>query len=493
MHALAATWVALQTVAAALVALHVLAWVHLLWLRARGPGNPLPPAPLAHGHCPPLTVQLPLYNEAPVVRGLLASVAALDWPRDRLQIQVLDDSTDETVGLVDDEVARLAALGLPISVLRRADRVGFKAGALAAAMPAVTGELVAMFDADFRPAPDFLLRAAGALGPDVGLVQARWSFTNAGHSALTRAQALHLDAHFALEQQARSDGGLLMGFNGTAGVWRRACIDAGGGWHTDTLTEDLDLAYRAQLAGWRLRYVDALHVPSELPETLPSIRSQQHRWLRGGAQVGRKLLGPIWRSDQPLRRKLQGTAHLLASSVFLPVLLIIGGMPLQPWLRAHGPAWLPAALAPAGWLLQGVLGVLIVAYGVVCTHRQGGLGPGLLRLVRDLPRFLALVTALAPHGARAAWLGWTAPTGDFVRTPRRGHGPVASRRPETLWLEAVLTAWSGVGTAMAADQGLWLLMVFMGVQTGALAGFTGLSLGGGRAAPAVHEPAASRR
>ncbi len=444
---------ALFGLAALAVSLHALALLHLLLRRPR----PAVPVPLGDD-LPVVTVQLPLFNEPDVAGALLRCVAALDWPPERLQIQVLDDSTDETPGIVAAEVEWMRRRGLAVQHLRRAERTGFKAGALAEGLQTARGELIAILDADFRPRPDWLRQAVACLAPDVGLVQCRWSFRNADASLLTRAQALHLDAHFAVEQQARS-AGLFMGFNGTAGVWRRAAIDAAGGWEGDTLTEDLDLAYRAQLAGWRLRYVDDIDVPSDLPDQLGAVRSQQHRWIRGGAQVARKLLLRLWRSRQPLQRKLHGTAHLLASSVFLPVLLLCLLAPVLAFVPAGGVV---------GVLLRGVLGVLVLVYGTACVRRAGW--GGLWRLVRDLPVFLVLVTAICVHDAHAAWLGWTAGTGTFVRTPK-GSRVVPRRLPPTLPMEALVAVWSWVGLVAAVARGQWGGAAFLSAQA---LGFSGL-------------------
>jgi len=453
------------------IVVHISSVAHLLWLRARHPPPPLP-APLSGDDLPVVTVQLPLYNEAPNVEGLLDAVAALDWPAERLEIQVLDDSTDETVARVAEKVTALQAAGVDARHVRRQGRAGFKAGALDHGLETARGTLVAIFDADFRPRPDFLRRAAAALGPEIGLVQARWSFINPGASVLTRAQALHLDGHFGLEQQARSDGGLLMGFNGTAGLWRREAISAGGGWEGDTLTEDLDLSYRVQLAGWRLRYLDALAVDNELPETIQAIRSQQHRWIRGGAQVARKLLRRLWAADQPLRRKLQGTAHLMASTVFLPVLAMCLLSPALPLLAPSAPAVPQLILGVCGVLLRGVLGVLVLVFGAVCTIRSGSLLMGLRRLVWDFPAYFALATAICVHNAEAAWAGWRGPTGTFVRTPKRGHTrrPGAPRGGELLLMG---WSWLGLGVAYLTDQ--TGLVVFLMLQAVAFTAWVGLS------------------
>ena len=460
-----------MALAATAIGLHVLAWLHLLWLRRAG-STPVPPV-LVGDELPALTLQLPLYNEAAVAEELLCCCARLDWPG--LELQVLDDSTDETVAIVARVVDELRAEGVDIVHLRRGSREGFKAGALAAGLERARGELVAILDADFRPDPLWLRRAVACLEPTDGLVQCRWAFRNPGASVLTRAQALHLDAHFALEQQARFAGGLLMGFNGTAGVWRRACIEAAGGWEGDTLTEDLDLAYRAQLAGWRLRYVDAIAVGSDLPEGLSAVRAQQHRWIRGGAQVARKLLGRLWRGREPLRRKLQGTAHLLASSVFLPVLLLCVLTPALPLLQQGAGPVEAALFGYAGWVLRGVLLVLVVAYATVCRQREGCPWRGLRRLARDFPPFLALVTAISAHDAWAAWKGWVGPTGTFVRTPK-GPTPLPRELPGAVVWEVGLAAWSWTGLVLAVGAQAWGLVPFLGFQAVAFSALVGLTM-----------------
>lgn len=479
------------------VAGHLGAWLHLLWLR-RGEAAPLP-APLAGGDLPRLLLQLPLYNEEDVVDELLESVGRLDWPRERLEVQVLDDSTDSTPDRVARALPALRQRGLRVDHVRRPHREGFKAGALAHGLTLSDAPLVAILDADFRPEPGWLRAAVAALlhddgqGP-VGLLQCPWGFVNPRANALTRAQALHLDAHFALEQRGRHEGGLFFGFNGTAGVWRRACIEAAGGWEGDTLTEDLDLSYRAWLAGWRLRYEDRLPVPCELPEDLPAVRAQQHRWIRGGAQVARKLLRRVWRSEQPLRRKLHATAHLLASSVFLPVLLLGLLCPLVPLWVAWGPAWSLVALGLGGLVLRAALGVLILSHLTVCLARAPGPVAGLGRFLRDFPTWLLLVTGIAVHDAHAAWLGWRGPTGTFVRTPK-GRRRVAGRSlPWAAPWELAMGAWSllGVGLAMALGQAgivpFLLLQALayggLGVRSLSLRWRTGVSTSARRSIPA---------
>src|SRR6056297_2067888 len=272
---------------------------------------------------PSVTVQLPLYNEADVVDRLIDACAALDYPRRKLEIQVLDDSTDETVDKVADRVEYWQNRGVDIVHIHRTDRTGYKAGALANGLRLARGDYVAIFDADFVPGADFLRRMMPHFFDDenLGMVQARWGHLNQDDSLLTQVQAFGLDAHFAIEQHVRQASDCFMNFNGTAGVWRRACIEDAGGWEHDTLTEDLDLSYRAQLEGWAFKYVPTTEVPAELPPDMNALRSQQFRWAKGGVETALKLVGRLWRSEEPARVKLQGTFHLTAHFAFPFILL----------------------------------------------------------------------------------------------------------------------------------------------------------------------------
>ena len=265
---------------------------------------------------PKVTVQLPLYNERYVVARLIEAVARLDYPADRLEIQVLDDSSDDTSDIVAQTLAALPP-DLRVHHIQRGDRSGFKAGALAHGLQTATGDYVAIFDADFVPPPGFLRQIIPHLGdPDVGLVQARWGHTNRRHSALTQVQALLLDGHFRIEQPARSTNACLFNFNGTAGVFRRRCIEEAGGWHHDTLTEDMDLSYRAQLAGWKFVYLPELRCPAELPTDMNGFLTQQHRWAKGSIQTARKHLGTIFRSQLSWLAKTESVFHTLGNLAF---------------------------------------------------------------------------------------------------------------------------------------------------------------------------------
>lgn len=272
---------------------------------------------------PAVTVQLPLYNEQYVVERLIDAVCRIDYPRDRLEIQVLDDSTDETRGLAARCVERHRSAGIDIHYLHRKERTGYKAGALQEGLEVARGAYIAIFDADFIPPTDFLRNTMHRFRDErVGLVQTRWSYLNRGYSILTRVQAIMLDGHFVMEHGARNRSGRFFNFNGTAGIWRRECIEAAGGWQHDTLTEDLDLSYRAQLRGQRFVFLEEVATPSELPVEMNAFKTQQHRWSKGSIQTAKKMLPPVWRSALPFRFKLEATYHLTNNMAYLLMLLL---------------------------------------------------------------------------------------------------------------------------------------------------------------------------
>ena len=282
----------------------------LLRLFQRHRGETVAPS-ARFAHLPSVTIQLPLYNEYHVVERLLDTVAQIDYPRDRLQIQVLDDSTDATSDRARQRCEQLRADGLDIDYLHRTHRTGFKAGALAAGLASATGEFVLILDADFVPPSDLLHSTIHYFtDPRVGMVQTRWGHLNREHSLLTRIQSIFLDGHFVIEHTARSRSGRFFNFNGTCGVWRKTAIVDAGGWQHDTLTEDLDLSYRAQLAGWRFAYLDDVVVPAEVPATVSALEVQQRRWAQGGVQTGRKVLPRLLRTRVPAPVKFEAVVHL---------------------------------------------------------------------------------------------------------------------------------------------------------------------------------------
>ena len=397
---------------------------YLLYLYTRyRPRRPAPPLDGDDGDdIPFVTVQLPVYNELYVVERLIDAAARLDHPPQRLEIQVLDDSTDETQRIAAAAVARWSARGVAIRRLHRTQRTGYKAGALAAGLLAARGEAIAIFDADFIPPRDFLRRALPALrAPGVGLVQARWGHVNRECSWLTRVQALLLDAHFVLEHGARNRGGCFFNFNGTAGVWRRAAIDDAGGWQPDTLTEDLDLSYRAQLAGWRFVFLPDLVAPAELPVEMNAFKTQQHRWAMGSIQTCLKVLPGVLRSGLPPRLKLEAFFHLtanfnyplllLASVLMVPALFVRALAGSQTLLLVDVPLFCAAALS------------MVNFYAV----SQRAVRRDWLSQLRYVPLAIAVGVGLSVNNTRAVLGALRRARPRFERTPKYG---VVGRRDE---------------------------------------------------------------
>ncbi len=307
-----------------LIILAVYGWhrYYLVYLYMRYKDRRPASRPLADP-APVVTIQLPLYNEMYVADRLIDAVCRIDYPRDRLEIQVLDDSTDETRSIAELAVRRFAAQGIDIKYFHRTNRIGFKAGALEEGLKAARGEFIAIFDADFIPPTDFLLRLMPHFAHDrIGMVQARWGHINEAYSLLTKIQAILLDGHFVLEHGGRHRSGRFFNFNGTAGVWRRTAIDDAGGWQHDTLTEDLDLSYRAQLRGWQFVFVPDLIAPAEVPVEMNAFKSQQHRWAKGSIQTCRKLLPAILRSNLPFGVKAEAFFHLTANFNYILMCLL---------------------------------------------------------------------------------------------------------------------------------------------------------------------------
>ena len=384
----------------------------LVLLHARA-ARPLSPPPLVE--FPHVAVQLPVFNEENVIARLLEAVAALDWPADRLTVQLLDDSTDATPALAAPILARLAAQGLQVQHVRRSDRRGFKAGALAHGMDQTDAPFFALLDADFVPPPDFLRRAMGHFAdPQVAAVQGRWTHLNRDGSPLTRAQALAIDGHFAIEQEARFAMGWFLNFNGSAGVWRRAAIDAAGGWSADTLTEDLDISYRAQLAGWRLVLDRDLTCPAELPTTLAAFKAQQSRWATGSMQTARKLLPRIWRSHASLAARLAATLHLTHYAVH--------PLSAASALLALPCVLLPGLVAPSGplWLVLVPFGLTILGPTTLYLYARRVLHLPLLPGVRDLGTLTLLGIGLSVSNTRAVLRAFVADDLVFFRTPKLG-------------------------------------------------------------------------
>ncbi len=373
----------------------------------------LPPRPPDPDRWPLVTVQLPVFNELYVATRLIDAVCRLDYPHERFEIQVLDDSTDDTRDLVAERVEHYRKQGFRIAHLHRRDRTGYKAGALAAGCQVAEGEFLAVFDADFVPQPDFLRRTIPWFSdPGIGVVQARWEHINRHYSTLTRAQAIFLDAHFLIEQVARNRAGHFFNFNGTAGIWRRQTIEDAGGWEHDTLTEDLDLSYRAQLVGWKFLFLPDVAAPAELPVDVVAFKRQQFRWAKGSIQTARKLLGRVLASDLPWSTKLEAFVHLTNNGAYpLMVLLSLLVFPAMLLRRDTDLATLLAVDLP---LFFGAT-VAVIAYYVVSQIVAHESTKG---SVRYLPSVLGLGIGLAVNNARAVIEGLYQDGGVFERTPK---------------------------------------------------------------------------
>jgi len=337
----------ISAVLLAVYGLNSLVLIGLYWRHHRS----TPPVPPPPAEWPAVTIQLPIYNELHVVDRLLEAVTRLRYPRSQLQIQVLDDSTDETTALIQEKVIQYQAQGWDITVLHRNERTGFKAGALAAGLSHARGEFIVIFDADFVPEPDFLERTVPycLARPRLGFLQTRWGHINADYSRLTQAQAVALDGHFIIEQTARQRSGLYMGFNGTAGIWRRQAIESAGGWQADTLCEDLDLSYRAQLQGWEALYLPDVVTPAEVPPQLIAFKRQQARWARGSIQCLLKLGHRLLKAPTSAFTRFEGLLHLSGYMIHpLMLSLLLSSLPMILWSPVHLPlAYLtPASLGP---------------------------------------------------------------------------------------------------------------------------------------------------
>lgn len=365
------------------------------------------------GEVPPVTVQLPIYNELYVVKRLIDAVCALDYPQDKLEIQVLDDSTDETRSLAAESVRLYRERGFNIKHIMRPDRAGFKAGALKAGLQAAEGEFLAIFDADFVPRPEFLKTTIPYFYQDsrIGLVQTRWEHLNSGYSLLTRTQAMALDGHFVIEQDVRNKAGFFINFNGTGGIWRRAAIEDAGNWHSDTLTEDLDLSYRAQLRGWKFKYLNNFTSPAELPSEVNALKTQQFRWTKGAIETARKLLPQVWRSDIPFRVKVHSTFHLTNNIVF-PFILLAGllNVPLM-FIKQHGGHELYFSL-------MSVFVLAFIGSFLFYLLSQKSVYPDWRKRLMLFPLFMAGSMGFAVNNSRAVFEGLFRKKSEFIRTPK---------------------------------------------------------------------------
>ncbi len=367
---------------------------------------------------PKVTVQLPMFNELYVADRIIETVAAFEYPADKLQIQVLDDSTDETKDLIAKKVAEVQARGVNIQHIHRVDRTGYKAGALDDAMDQVEGEFIAIFDADFIPNPDFLQKTMPHFDNDqVGVVQTRWGHINKDYSILTELQAFGLNGHFAIEQGGRNASGHFINFNGTGGVWRKACIADAGGWEHDTLTEDLDLSYRAQIKGWRFQYLEDVIAPAELPITMSALKSQQHRWMKGGAECFVKMWKTIITAKGVrFSDRLHGLSHLFNSSVFIFILLLsLLSLPILHIKDSFSD--LNSFLVWGAIFLSSTL-FLMFYYWHAYRDKTSNVPLSLIRFVARFFQFLIVSMGLALNNTVAVLEGYLGIKSSFVRTPK---------------------------------------------------------------------------
>ncbi len=373
------------------------------------------PKPQAHfENLPRVTVQLPIYNERYVVERLLEAVTRIDYPRESLEIQVLDDSTDETRVVASRLVSEYAHAGYPISYHHRASRDGFKAGALEAGLKEASGEYIAIFDADFVPPPGIIRDMVHYFtDPQVGVVQGRWTWINRPYSNLTEVEAILLDGHFVIEHGGRHFSGRFFNFNGTAGMWRRAAIEDAGGWQHDTLTEDTDLSYRAQLKGWKFIYDPKIECPSELPVEMNAFKSQQARWAKGLMQVARKMLPIIWRSDQPRYIKLEATFHLTANIAY-PLMVLFSLILLPAMIVRFYQGWFQMLYLDLPLFLASTCSVSSF-YMVAQRHLYPR---GWRSSIKYIPFLMATGIGLAVSNAKAVIEALVGKQSEFVRTPK---------------------------------------------------------------------------
>ena len=423
---------------------------------------------------PDVLIQLPVFNEYYVVERLIDAAVGLDYPQDKLFIQVLDDSTDESFNLAARRVNDYKKKGYRIEHVRRSDRTGYKAGALQHGLHISEAPFVVVFDADFIPEKDFIRKTLPEFrNPKIGMVQTRWGHLNRHYSLLTRVQAFALDAHFTVEQTGRNQGSHFINFNGTAGIWRRECIESAGGWSADTLTEDLDLSYRAQLKGWKFKFLEDVVSPAELPAEMNALKNQQYRWNKGAAECTVKHLKNVLRSNKvPVSTKLHALFHLGNSSVFIWIMICaILSFPLV-YIKASHPEF--KALFLIG-------GVLLISFAILAgfyysSFRRIEKGRSKSEFLWMYPAFLSISMGMSLHNARAVWLGYMGKRTPFIRTPKwnivgakggwNGKKYIVRKIPFLTWLEGFLILYFGAALIFEMTVGeygfipLHLMLIF---------------------------------
>jgi cellulose synthase/poly-beta-1,6-N-acetylglucosamine synthase-like glycosyltransferase len=413
--------ITIYTVALIAIFLYALAQLNLLfnYLRARNKVDNSPKFDLSNPQeIPHVTIQLPVYNELYVMDRLLSNIALIDYPKDKLEIQVLDDSTDESFEANAAQIKELQATGLDIQHITRENRIGFKAGALKEGLKTAKGEFIAIFDADFLPKKSWLRNTIPYFkDPEIGVVQTRWGHINRDYSILTRVQAFALDAHFTLEQVGRNSQGHFINFNGTAGVWRRECILDAGNWEGDTLTEDLDLSYRAQLKNWKFKYLEQVETPAELPVVISAARSQQFRWNKGGAENFQKMSWRVLRNkNASFKTKIHGILHLLNSTMFLNI-LIVALLSIPMLYIKNEYAHLKTYFIMMSFFVISTL-IFFVCYWFTYKNVHGG---GITRFFEYLVMFFvffSVAMGFSVHNTVAVLEGHFGKKSDFIRTPK---------------------------------------------------------------------------
>ncbi len=482
----------------AVLAIYGLHRAHLTWIYFRSRKN-VPRPQQQFATLPKVAIQLPIFNEATVVERLIDAACAIDYPQDKLEIQVLDDSTDETTAIAERCVLAYRELGFDIHLIRRGDRQGFKAGALAAGLRATDAEFLAVFDADFVPPKNFvkdLIHHFTDAG--IGMVQARWGHLNRRFSLCTRVQAILLDGHFVIEHTARNRSGRFFNFNGTAGIWRRAAILEAGGWQHDTLTEDLDLSYRAQIAGWRFVYRPDVLCPAELPIEMNAFKSQQRRWAKGSIQTCKKLLARVWRSQAPLKAKVEATFHLTNNFSYL--LMILMFVLLLPAFLVRLQLGSIASRFFDISLFLSATSSLFAFY--VASQREGDEGETLGQTLLHFPAVLALGIGISVSNCVAVLEVLRGKQTEFVRTPKYNVGELRKRdsqfryggsKNRLPYFELLLAAHFTLITVIAYSRQCWLAGFFFTLFAAGFywVGFSSLTRARLTAEPRLDAPSAA--
>jgi cellulose synthase/poly-beta-1,6-N-acetylglucosamine synthase-like glycosyltransferase len=415
---------------------------------------------------PMVTVQLPIYNERYVVGRLIDAVAKFQYPKEKLEIQILDDSTDETSSIIKNLIIQYPEINF--RYIHRTNRIGFKSGALREGLAKAKGDFIAIFDADFVPDPQFIMKTIGHFKNErIGMVQTRWTHLNKNFSLLTRLQAFALDAHFMVEQMGRNAQNVFINFNGTGGIWRKSCILDAGNWHDDTLTEDLDLSYRAQQKGWEFIYRPDIESPAELPPVMSAIKSQQFRWTKGGAECAVKHLSTILRRPFSFRMKFHASAHLLNAVIFIAILIVsISSIPV--WLAFYFDLIPPLYFHLASVFFIGFVIIALVYFFANLSLVQFS-WKALGRFMWELPLFLSVSMGLAVHNSQAVWEGLTGKKSPFIRTPKYNLQTKDSwtknvynqfKIPVTTYLESLLALLFISMTVLSVVTGTYEMLVF---------------------------------